>query len=230
MQYRIFKTLNKLNGKFYIGKEHIPKPIEKYFGSGENIKKAVKKHGLENFKKIILESKLTAKQADKLEDKWILKTGALGNQGYNMARGGTGGDRSKFIPYDKMDYSRNDLTGIKRYWANLTPAQKKAQYLKQAQSRCKTYYISPVDEPDNETKVYNLKQWCEKNGYHVTNFHNRINPNHRLYGKQHKGLRIRMEGQPKLAPYEDRRGQNQSDFCKGKTWQLRNGKREWITV
>jgi len=228
MQYSIYKTTNRVTGKFYVGKQHKNDP--NYLGSGKLLHKAIKKHGKHNFEKTILEDKLTAKQANVREVYWIGKTGALGNQGYNMAKGGTGGDLSKFVDHSKIDRSNNDTSGLRRYWDSLTPAQRKAKHKAQAQKRAKTFYISPVDEPENETKVYNLKEWCAKNGYHPPNFYNRINPNHRLYGKQHKGLRIRPEGTPKLEPYEDLRGVNYGNNCKGKTWRMKDGKRVWITV
>jgi len=228
MQYSIYKTTNKVTGKFYIGKQYKNNP--NYLGSGKLLKKAIKKHGKHNFTKVILEDKLSPKQANIREDFFIEKTGARGRQGYNMARGGTGGDRSEFIDQSKIDRSNNDTSGLRRYWNSLTPAQTKAQHKKQAQKRAKTYYISPVDFPDKETKITNLKEWCLKNGYHPPNFFNLTNPNHRLYGKQHKGLRIRPKGAPKLKPYTDGRKLGTVNVGKGKTWKIRNGKRVWVAV
>jgi hypothetical protein len=226
--YIIYKTINNITEKFYIGKAFKNDP--KYLGSGKLLIKAIKKHGRNKFTKVILESNLTKKQADIREKHWIKKTGALGSMGYNMAEGGTGGDRSKFIPYHKFDWSKTSQVGLRRFWANLTPAQKKAQFKKQAQKRAKTYYLSRIDTPEKEIKVVNLQQWSVSKGTESRNFHALMKPGHRLYGKQHRGWRIRRPDMPKWPSYENRRGQNQSDFCKGKTWQLRNGKREWITV
>ena len=95
--YSIYKTFNKITEKFYIGKQY--KNYAHYLGSGKLLRKAIDKHGKQNFTKVILEDKLTSKQASEREQYWIDKTGALGNQGYNMNEGGTGGDNSKHIDY-----------------------------------------------------------------------------------------------------------------------------------
>lgn len=52
--YIVYKITNKVNNKIYIG-IHVTENInDKYFGSGTNIKKAIKEFGKENFEKIIL--------------------------------------------------------------------------------------------------------------------------------------------------------------------------------
>jgi hypothetical protein len=52
--YIVYKITNKINNKIYIG-VHITTNInDKYFGSGSNIRKAIKEFGKENFEKIIL--------------------------------------------------------------------------------------------------------------------------------------------------------------------------------
>lgn len=64
----IYKTINLINGKIYIG-QHIAKEFEaeKYLGSGILLHKAVKKYGKENFKVILLESCDSKEQLDDRE-------------------------------------------------------------------------------------------------------------------------------------------------------------------
>lgn len=51
----VYKIINKVNGKFYIG-SHITNDLnDGYFGSGTLLKRAIKKHGSENFVKQILQ-------------------------------------------------------------------------------------------------------------------------------------------------------------------------------
>jgi len=54
MQYTVYKITNLVNGKIYIGCHQTNDPTDAYMGSGKIIKRAIAKHGLENFAKTIL--------------------------------------------------------------------------------------------------------------------------------------------------------------------------------
>ena len=61
--------------------------------SGVLIKRAIKKHGIENFKKEILYSRIQYREtADDMERFAIAKERAIGKAEYNLTDGGTGGD------------------------------------------------------------------------------------------------------------------------------------------
>jgi group I intron endonuclease len=90
----IYKTTNKVNGKFYVGKDEANNP--NYLGSGYMLKSAIEKYGKENFEKEILEVCKNSKHLQEREIYWIAKLNALDhNLAYNIAEGGTGGNTYK---------------------------------------------------------------------------------------------------------------------------------------
>ena len=85
----VYKVVNLLNGKIYVGKHSSKSLSDLYMGSGIAIKRAIKKYGKDNFEKSIL---CICSNEDELNEKeiyWIEKTGAYG-AGYNMTMGGEG--------------------------------------------------------------------------------------------------------------------------------------------
>jgi group I intron endonuclease len=85
----IYKTINKINGKIYIGQDTNNDP--NYLGSGKIIKKAIKKYGRSNFKKEILEECNTIELLNEREIYWISKFDSMDQKiGYNILKGGLG--------------------------------------------------------------------------------------------------------------------------------------------
>lgn len=88
----IYKTTNLINGKFYVGQDSKNDP--NYLGSGDNIKKAIKKYGKDNFKKDILEVCINQDELNDREIYWIRELNAI-EDGYNILIGGYGGPHFK---------------------------------------------------------------------------------------------------------------------------------------
>lgn len=87
-QFYIYKTINLVDGKQYIGK-HIGEINDAYLGSGLNIKAAIKKYGKENFKKEILYIAKNEEDMNEKEKYYIKKYNSLYDaNGYNMTFGG----------------------------------------------------------------------------------------------------------------------------------------------
>lgn len=99
----IYITENLINGKKYIGKDTQNK--KSYLGSGKLLKRAIKKYGIENFKKTIIEICDNNKQLSEREKYWISFFNAINDENYyNLAIGGDGGDTfSNLSETDKID-------------------------------------------------------------------------------------------------------------------------------
>jgi group I intron endonuclease len=90
----IYKTINIINNKIYIGKDFFNNP--NYLGSGILLDAAIKKYGRKNFKKEILEICKDKNELELCEIYWISKFNATDRKiGYNITEGGTGGNTYK---------------------------------------------------------------------------------------------------------------------------------------
>jgi group I intron endonuclease len=87
MYYTVYKITNKLNGKFYIGKHKTKDLNDDYMGSGKLIKAAIKKHGIENFEKEILQVFDCEAKMNEAEKSLVV----LNEYSYNLCPGGEGG-------------------------------------------------------------------------------------------------------------------------------------------
>lgn len=99
----IYKTTNLINRKIYIG-QHITDNLEdNYIGCGLDnpnyiagtsiFQRAVKKYGFENFRREILEFVEKVEELSEREKFWIREHNSMNLEiGYNMTKGGDGGD------------------------------------------------------------------------------------------------------------------------------------------
>lgn len=91
MFYTIYKIINTLNGKIYIGKHQTKDLNDDYMGSGKHLIHSHKKYGIENFKKEILfvfdsEEEMNFKEAELVTEEFCLREDT-----YNLCPGGKGG-------------------------------------------------------------------------------------------------------------------------------------------
>jgi group I intron endonuclease len=87
----IYKTTNKINNKIYVGKDSHNNP--KYLGSGKLLNRSIKKYGIDNFIKEIIEYCNDNEQLNEREKFWIKELDATNVKiGYNIMYGGDGGD------------------------------------------------------------------------------------------------------------------------------------------
>ena len=100
----IYKTTNLVNDKIYIGQDKNNNPT--YLGSGKILHLAFQKHGIENFNKEIIEECESQEILNEREKYWINYYNSTDRKvGYNIAKGGNGGDTLSNHP-DKKDIGR----------------------------------------------------------------------------------------------------------------------------
>ena len=89
--YYIYKTINVINGKYYIGMHSTDNLNDGYIGSGTRLKRSIMKYGKENFKTEILEFLPTKEELIKRE-KDIINEDVLNDpNSMNLQPGGGGG-------------------------------------------------------------------------------------------------------------------------------------------
>jgi len=113
MFYYIYQITNKINNKIYIGVHKTKSLDDGYMGSGKVLKRAIEKHGIENFEKTILEyfgtsSAMYAKEKEIVDDEFLLREDV-----YNLRRGGFGGFDYINSITPSIEYSRRGLIGLK---------------------------------------------------------------------------------------------------------------------
>jgi hypothetical protein len=103
MFFYIYQITNLINGKIYVGKHKSNKhPDENgYYGSGKQITAAIKKYGIENFKKEVLYFCSSMKEMSTKEAEIVTEDFVKRKDTYNMHKGGPGGWEHVNLDLDK---------------------------------------------------------------------------------------------------------------------------------
>jgi len=89
--YYIYKTINVINGKYYIGMHSTDNLNDGYIGSGTHLKRSIIKYGKQNFKTEILEFLSTKEELIKREKEIINEDILNDPNSMNLQPGGGGG-------------------------------------------------------------------------------------------------------------------------------------------
>lgn len=121
----IYKWTNTINGKKYIG-SHTGSIEDGYIGSGKLFKRAIRKYGIENFTREILEYVHIEDRNHLLErEKFHLDTAnaCYSDDYYNIAKDVIGGDtKAGWSDGRRLEFSNQ----LKQVWANRSLDEKKA--------------------------------------------------------------------------------------------------------
>jgi hypothetical protein len=90
MFYTVYKITNLINSKIYIGVHKTDNLSDRYMGSGNNIRRAIKKYGKENFKKEYLAIFENEIDMFKMESMLVNDKFIKNKYSYNIKNGGLG--------------------------------------------------------------------------------------------------------------------------------------------
>lgn len=108
--YLVYKTTNKSNGKYYIGKHKCQSLDDGYLGSGTLLKRAIEKYGRDNFEREVLATFPTEQQSFEYERTIVTEALMDDPNCYNMRTGGDGGFTRK-LPPGAHDGENNPMWG-----------------------------------------------------------------------------------------------------------------------
>jgi hypothetical protein len=110
MHYLIYKTTNKLNNKFYVGKHKTKNLDDGYLGSGILLEQAIAKYGKENFVRETLfelssEEEMNSKESEIVDADFVAREDT-----YNLALGGANAD------HITDDHRRKAVRSLMDHW------------------------------------------------------------------------------------------------------------------
>lgn len=155
----IYEWTNMLNGKKYIG-SHAGITEDRYIGSGKIFQRAIKKYGIENFTRVIIEYvEVEDRQYLLQREKFYLDeaNAYYSDDYYNVAKDVIGGDTKAGWTNERRQEFSNQ---IKQVWANRTQEEKKA-LLDNVHSKTKEWYQTEEGEHLKEKLRGNIPRMVE---------------------------------------------------------------------
>lgn len=176
-KYCVYITTNLIDGKQYVGDHATYNLNDRYLGSGQIIKQAVKKYKYENFKKVILEEFNTKQEAFEAQEKYIKKFNTLVPNGYNISPCGGIANSQSYITEEHKDAIRKAQTGRKyrKPWNKGIPSSEEQKI------KNRNAHLGKKASKETKEKM-SLNRSGEKNG---------------MYGKKHSPEAIIKMQKPK---------------------------------
>lgn len=159
----IYETINLINGKRYIGKDSKNDP--EYLGSNTHLKRAIKKYGIQSFRKGILEYCNSEEELNTAEIKWIKWSDAQKSKiYYNIAPGGFGGDNFTYNPNkEKIRAEMLVLNNINKMHGKKQTAKTKQLQKEKAKGRYTLEWFIQKNGIELGTQLYDERNTMLKN-------------------------------------------------------------------
>lgn len=157
--YTVYKITNLLNNKIYVGFHKTENINDSYMGSGKLIKKAIEKHGVENFRKDIIAVFDTKEEAEALERQIVDKDFVMREDTYNMSIGG-----NVLILHGKHNgfYGKTHTEEVRKLLSNSTSNHMKGRSSNPVEYQGKIYTIGNFAKVVGITKnvLNNVIYYC----------------------------------------------------------------------
>lgn len=178
MYYYLYKIINKINGKFYIGVHKTSNLEDDYMGSSKILTRAINKYGIDNFTKEILEYFDNEEQMYKREKEIVNPELIKSKKSYNVNIGGHGFYYINNNGFNFKDTNpelcrknclkmglKGNVAYLEKYKNNPIFAKKMRSYLKKGSDKALT---KEIREKIKETFKRNMHAQGEKNSQYGT--------------------------------------------------------------
>ena len=186
MNHYVYQITNQLNGKIYVGKRSCKCSIEDdaYMGSGIHIRRAIKKHGIENFSKTIIDVCDDTEMAFELEALIVDVDFLKRSDTYNLCGGGIGGGVGECAPMFGRNHSEE--TRLKMSANNV--GMKGKNHTEDARAKMSANHVGKTHAPEARAKMSAAKTGDRNHMFGKTispETRAKISANHAMKGKTH---------------------------------------------
>ena len=155
MNHYVYQITNQSNGKIYVGKRSCKCSIEDdaYMGSGIHIRRAIKKYGIENFSKAIIDVCDDTEMAFELEALIVDVDFLKRSDTYNLCGGGIGGGVGECAPMFGKSHSEDARDKISANLVGKTNSEETRAKMSAAKTGDKNHMFGKTISPETRAKI-----------------------------------------------------------------------------